>query len=182
MAYLNELVNCDTQSVFLGTPTRDALIALSTNSSLTRDPSAPQGLTREQLQRVEDDPELMKLENTRVAFREDLISEYGKISKVTDPAKRDRYRQLGNQVRAERKKLQNQIDKEAYKQYFDNVGNTIIENNYTGGPPHLNLTPLLSCPSEKLWPPLSLRTEMSASFLMRSLWKIASCLSSFVSL
>ncbi|QSS61814.1 hypothetical protein I7I51_03991 [Histoplasma capsulatum] len=127
MAYLNELVNCDTQSVFLGTPTRDALIALSTNSSLTRDPSAPQGLTREQLQRVEDDPELMKLENTRVAFREDLISEYGKISKVTDPAKRDRYRQLGNQVRAERKKLQNQIDKEAYKQYFDNVALAALE-------------------------------------------------------
>ncbi|OJD09731.1 hypothetical protein AJ78_08955 [Emergomyces pasteurianus Ep9510] len=62
MAYLNELVNCDTQSVFLRTSTRDALIALSTNSSLTRDPSALQGLTREQLQQVENNQELMRLE------------------------------------------------------------------------------------------------------------------------
>ncbi|KAL2368443.1 hypothetical protein RJ035_007374 [Blastomyces gilchristii] len=104
MVYLNELVNCDTQSVFVGTPTRDTLIALSTNSSLTCDPSAPRSLTREQLQCVENDPD-----------------------KVTDPAKCDRYRQLGNQVRAERRKLQSQVDKEAYKQFFDNVGNAIIE-------------------------------------------------------
>ncbi|OAX77524.1 hypothetical protein ACJ72_08177 [Emergomyces africanus] len=132
MTYLNELVNCDTQSVFLGTSTRDALIALSTNSSLTRDPSAPQHLTREQLQQVENNQELVALEDARVAFQEDLIAEYSKISNVKDQIRYDTYQKLCRQVQATRKRLQKQLDKKSYKQFFENVGNTIIENNYHG--------------------------------------------------
>lgn len=36
-----------TQSAFMETPTRDALIKLATNSGLTRDASVPQGLSNE---------------------------------------------------------------------------------------------------------------------------------------
>jgi len=36
--YVNQIVDVDTQSIFLETPSRDALIKLSSNSSLTRDP------------------------------------------------------------------------------------------------------------------------------------------------
>ncbi|OJD09711.1 hypothetical protein AJ78_08965 [Emergomyces pasteurianus Ep9510] len=111
MAYFNELVNCDTQSVFLGTLTRDALIALSINSSLTRDLFASQGLTREQLQQVENNQELMRLEQACVALQEDLIVEFNKICKMKDQARYDAYEQL-------------------CRQFFENVGNTIIENNY----------------------------------------------------
>ncbi|OXV07667.1 hypothetical protein Egran_04567 [Elaphomyces granulatus] len=51
----------DTQSIFMETPTRDALAKLSSNASLTRDASAPQDLTTPQKKELEKNPELMKL-------------------------------------------------------------------------------------------------------------------------
>ncbi|OAX77533.1 hypothetical protein ACJ72_08166, partial [Emergomyces africanus] len=110
MTYLNKLMNCDTQSVFLRTSTRDALIVLSTNSSLTHDSSTSQHLTREQLQQVENNQELVILENICIRY--------------------DTYQKLCRQVQATRKRLQKQLDKKSYKQFFENVNNTIIENNY----------------------------------------------------
>lgn len=130
--YLNELVDTDTQSVYLGTPTRDALIKLSTNSSITRDPSAPQELTPAQKQSVEKDPELLEAEEDWITRRDELIAEYGTISKITDLDILQDYRQLRNKPRTIRKRLHKKEKDKTYKEHFDNVGDTIIEKNYRG--------------------------------------------------
>ena len=39
--YRNNIIQMDTQSAFLGVPSRDALIKLAGHMSLTRDPTAP---------------------------------------------------------------------------------------------------------------------------------------------
>ena len=59
--YVNQIVDVDTQSIFLETPSRDALIKLSSNSSLTRDPSAPQDLDDKHKKSIESNPELLQL-------------------------------------------------------------------------------------------------------------------------
>ncbi|QVM06748.1 hypothetical protein D8B26_001454 [Coccidioides posadasii str. Silveira] len=58
-AYVNPYAG-DTQSIYLGTPTSEALNNLSTHASLTRDPAAPQRLTKEQREAVENYPELIQ--------------------------------------------------------------------------------------------------------------------------
>ena len=131
-AYINELVDTDTQSVFLGTPTKDALIKLSTNSSITRDPSAPRRLTHAQRRSVERDPELMALERDRVEFRDSLIAEYGMLSKIKDMTILQEYRKRSNKVRTRRNRLLKKKEAEVYSGHFDNVGDTIIEMNYRG--------------------------------------------------
>lgn len=132
LAYINELVDTDTQSVFLGTPTRDAMIKLSTNSSITRDPTAPRGLTPAQRRSVERDPNLMALERDRIEFRDALIAEYGTLSKMKDMTILQDYRQRCNKVRTTRRRLLKETGDKAYKDHFDNIGDIIIEMNYSG--------------------------------------------------
>lgn len=59
---VNQIVDVDT-SIFLETPSRDALIKLSSNSGLTRDPSAPQELSQEQRDPIAKDPELLEVQD-----------------------------------------------------------------------------------------------------------------------
>ena len=54
-------VRDDTQSAFMETPARDALLKLSSNASLTRDASVPQALTDSQKHSLEKNPELAQL-------------------------------------------------------------------------------------------------------------------------
>ncbi|EGE79164.2 hypothetical protein BDDG_02102 [Blastomyces dermatitidis ATCC 18188] len=74
----------------------DAMIRLSTNSSITRDPSAPRGLTPAQRRSVEGGPNLMALERDCIEFRDALITEYGTLSKIKDMTILQDYRQRCN--------------------------------------------------------------------------------------
>lgn len=61
--YVNQIVDVDTQSMFLETPSKDALIKLSSNSGLTCDPSAPQHLDNKQKEAISKEPELLELKS-----------------------------------------------------------------------------------------------------------------------
>ena len=67
-------VRDDTQSAFMETPARDALLKLSSNASLTRDISAPQDLTGQQKQELEKHPELSSLKRECNNLRNQLIA------------------------------------------------------------------------------------------------------------
>jgi len=56
-------VRDDTQSAFMETLARDALLKLASNSSLTRDASTPQYLLDKEREYIEIDPELNKLKS-----------------------------------------------------------------------------------------------------------------------
>jgi hypothetical protein len=129
-------VRDDTQSAFMETPARDALLKLACNSSLTRDASAPQHLPKQEKECIEMDPELYKLKKECNAFRHELIAEYHQLTKArkADPARYDRYRRLQNQVRAKRKKLHTDAKDKMYDNFFEHVGNHIIDQNYQGIP------------------------------------------------
>jgi hypothetical protein len=53
--YVNQIVDVDTQFIFLDTPSI-ALIKLSSNPSLTRDPSAPQDPDDKLKESIESNP------------------------------------------------------------------------------------------------------------------------------
>lgn len=127
-------VRDDTQSAFMETPARDTLLKLASNTSLTRDPSAPQVLTTAQKEELERHPELMKLKRDYQALRHDLISKYHRLHKAKGTAIYECYLSLQKNVRAMRKKIHESAKKDAYREFFENVGNHIIEQNYQGKP------------------------------------------------
>jgi uncharacterized protein DUF3435 len=132
--YVNQIVDVDTQSMFLETPSRDALIKLSSHSSLTRDPSAPQCPSDKKMESVKNDPELLGLMNRQKALRDDLISRFHRICLAEGTSAHTEYLGLQRKVRAKQKQLEKRAAGETYKEFFDNVGNQIIEANFLGKP------------------------------------------------
>ncbi|BDD57460.1 hypothetical protein MAP00_002819 [Monascus purpureus] len=104
-------VQDNTQSTFIGTPTRDALIKLATNSSLTQDASR----TRDQLQR-------------------DLIAQYHQLHKARGTTLYSEFERAQRQVRVKRKKLHKTAKDEQHDNFFKHVRNHIVEGNYKGQP------------------------------------------------
>ncbi|PYI25427.1 hypothetical protein BP00DRAFT_490913 [Aspergillus indologenus CBS 114.80] len=104
------------RSAFMETPARDALLKFSSNASLTRDASAPQDLTKSEKEALEDDPDLLKLKHNRGTeiYRE--------------------FHNLQLKIRSTRKTLYKSAKETKYKDFFENVGNTIIEQNFKGKP------------------------------------------------
>lgn len=129
-------VRDDTQSVFMETPTRDSLIKLATNASLTRDVSVPQRLTTTQLQAIEKDPDLVAYQRSCDSLRRALLSEFHQLKRAkeaSDP-RHHQMKTLQARIRAKRKQLHEAAKKKARKEFFNNIGNVIIERNYHGDP------------------------------------------------
>jgi hypothetical protein len=123
-------VQDDTQSAFMETPARDALIKLATNSGLTRDASVPQDLSDEQKKGLEKDPELSELKGERDMLRAELIALHHQLHKSRGTELFREFMKAQKKVRAERKKLHKAAKDEQHKKFFENVGNHIIEQNY----------------------------------------------------
>ncbi|KAJ6191378.1 hypothetical protein N7519_001399 [Penicillium mononematosum] len=75
-------VRDDTQSPFIETPTRDSLIKLASNTSLTRDESVPQVLTSSQHAALENDPKILQLKTDCQLIRNDLMMEHDGLKKA----------------------------------------------------------------------------------------------------
>lgn len=129
-------VRNNTQSTFIKTPARDALLKLTCNSSLTRNASAPQHLPEQEKEYIKIDPELNKLKIEYNSFRHKLITEYHQLTKAqkANPTRYNRYRRLQNQVRAKRKKLHTDTKDKIYNNFFEHIRNHIIDQNYQGIP------------------------------------------------
>lgn len=129
-------VRDDTQSAFMETLARDALLKLACNSSLTRDASAPQDLTELQKKGLEGDQALVKLKLACQALRKDLIAEFHQLNKArsADPARYDEYRGLQKRIRAKRKKIHDDAKGKMRDDFFGNIGNHIIDQNHRGNP------------------------------------------------
>src|SRR6266516_3792650 len=76
--YINQIVGTDTQSAYLGTPSKDALIKLAGHMGLTRDPKARQSVKPNRLA-ITLDPEVQSLENLRAQLKADITARYGPI-------------------------------------------------------------------------------------------------------
>ncbi|OJD26695.1 hypothetical protein ACJ73_01926 [Blastomyces percursus] len=80
----------------------------------------------------EKDMKLVELKQGHRCLRNDLIAQYGQLKKARDTVEGHQYRRLGLQIRSRRKKLQKGVFNKAYRDFFGNVGNDIIEKNYHG--------------------------------------------------
>ncbi|KAJ8149190.1 hypothetical protein LV165_008185 [Aspergillus fumigatus] len=127
-------VQDDTQSAFMETPARDALIKLATNSSLTRDASAPQDLSDQRKQELEKDPALISLKGKRDMLRAELIALHHQLRNGRGTDLYREFQRASNKVRLERKKLYRAAKNQEHTEFFENVGNHIIEQNYQGNP------------------------------------------------
>lgn len=129
-------VRDDTQSAFMETPARDSLLRLACNSSLTRDASAPQHLTDPQKRSLENDKELYQLKRECQALRNDLIAEFHQLNKArcADARRYNVYLILQRKVKARRKKIHDEAKESVRNEFFENIGNHIIDQNYQGNP------------------------------------------------
>ena len=129
-------VRDDTQSVFMQTPARNALISLASNASLTRDASLPQELTAARKEAIETDPELQMLIQECTSTHKNLISKFSSIKKAAEVQDMDhkRLKKLQSAIRAKRKRLFRSAMNAQHKEFFDQVGNHIIEKNHQGIP------------------------------------------------
>lgn len=127
-------VQDDTQSAFIETPARDALIKLATNSSLTRDASAPQDLSDQRKQELEKDPALISLKGKRDMLRAELIALHHQLRNGRGTDLYREFQRASNKVRSERKKLYRAAKNQEHTEFFENVGNHIIKQNYQGNP------------------------------------------------
>lgn len=125
-------VQDDTQSAFMETPTRDALMKLATNSGLTRDASVPQELSHERKKELENDVELKNLKRKRDTLRAELIAVYHQLQKARGTDLYTKFQKTQNKIRSERKKLYTTAKDEQHESFFKNVGNQIIKRNYQG--------------------------------------------------
>ncbi|PYH94478.1 hypothetical protein BO71DRAFT_475974 [Aspergillus ellipticus CBS 707.79] len=73
-------VTNDTQSLFMETPARTALLSLATHTSITRDPSAPQDLTDEQKKAMHSIPEVRELTEKREELQADILKIHGNLN------------------------------------------------------------------------------------------------------
>lgn len=129
-------VQDDTQSIFMGTPTRDSLVNLAIHANLKRDASAPQDLSIEQNESIEADKGLQGFKAAHKSLRDTLIAEFRLLKKAheaNDP-RWHKFVRLRNQVVARRRKLQREAKKSARNKFFQNIGNEIIERNHQGNP------------------------------------------------
>jgi len=134
----------DTQSIFMQTPTRDSLLNLACHRNLTRDASAPQKLNTKQKEAIETEAELHNLKKALKSTRDELISEFHKLKKAegaSDP-RFSEIKQLQKKIRTRRKMLERRAQKTAREEFFDSIGNRIIEQNQQGTP--LTFTPDVS--------------------------------------
>ena len=111
-------VRDDTQSAFMETPARDALLKLSSNASLTQDASAPQELTDQQKQELKTDQDLMSLKRECKAFRDSLIAEYHQLHRARGTELYNEFQKLQNKVRAKRKKIHESAKRKHYSDFF----------------------------------------------------------------
>ncbi|KAJ6076675.1 FluG domain protein [Penicillium canescens] len=126
----------DTQSIFMQTPTRDSLLNLACHGNLTRDESAPQHLNAEQKESIEMDAELQDLKKAAKSTRDELISKFHKLKKAegASDARFTEMKRLQQKIRTRRKQLERRAQKVARKEFFDSIGNRIIEQNQQGTP------------------------------------------------
>lgn len=129
-------VRDDTQSALIETPSRDALLKLTYNSSLTRDTSAPQHLTELQRKLLENDEELDQLKRECQALRNDLIAEFHQLNKArcANTRRYNIYLILKRKVKARRKRIYDEAKESVRIEFFENIGNYIIDQNYQGNP------------------------------------------------
>jgi hypothetical protein len=129
-------VRDDTQSAFMETPARDALLKLACNSSLTRDVSAPQDLTEPQKKSLESDQELHRLKHQCQELRKDLIAEFHQLQKAkyADAERYNKFLTLQRKVKARRKKIHEEAKTRVREEFFENIGNHIIDQNYQANP------------------------------------------------
>jgi len=111
-------VRDDTQSAFMETPARDALLKLSSNASLTRDISAPQDLTGQQKQELEKHPELSSLKRECNNLRNQLIATHYQLYKGRGTELYNEFKKIQNKIRAKRKKLHDSAKKQQYNEFF----------------------------------------------------------------
>jgi Protein of unknown function (DUF3435) len=113
-------VRDDTQSAFMETPARNALLKLSSNASLTWDASAPQDLTD-----LEIDLELSNLKCERNAICKDLIEIYHRLHNGKGTELYGKFFKAKNKVQTKRKKIHESAKKQKHKGFFKNIGNHI---------------------------------------------------------
>lgn len=106
---------------------------LSSNSGLTHDPSAPQHLNDEHKKVISKDPELLDLKSQQDALCKHLVAQYGQIHLSHGTSEYVDYRTMQCQVRAKQKQEKTALD-QMYNDFFNNIGNEIIEANFQGKP------------------------------------------------
>ncbi|KAF1349750.1 hypothetical protein BDV97DRAFT_295949 [Delphinella strobiligena] len=142
--YVNQTINVDLSSAYLGTPSRDAIVRLASHMSLTRDPRVHAAISSVPEAQEDSDPILIKLKQEMGDRRFNIIANYGSINKAKGTDSHKDYTRIQHAVRARKKKFSRDQREGRREDWFDNLGCNEIERQRKGlEPQHLPETPTL---------------------------------------
>jgi hypothetical protein len=130
--YQSQKVLEDVDSAYLGTPAREALIRTLGTMSLTRDPNAPKELNQEQLDTIEQDPELVKKCERQQSLVRLMERKFGSITKARRSELHLEYSQLCNSIKYLRQNLQRESFHIIREEYFEKIDTVLIEKELLG--------------------------------------------------
>jgi hypothetical protein len=128
--YRNHIIQLNTQSAFLGVPSRDAVIKLAGHMSLTRDPTA---LTSIQVDRsaITLDTEVQQLERQRIELRHSLTANGKKIKNTKATELLERYQTTLRRLNR-KKKVKRLIEEKAREEFFRTASTRYIDEQRRG--------------------------------------------------
>jgi len=129
--YINQVVGTDTQSAYLGTPSKDTLINLAGHMNLTRDPEALSSIPSHQ-RAVKFDPEVQRLEDERVQCRADIMAKFGSIKAAIGTALHDDYCTTLADLRCGKEQVRRLTFDKDWESYFNNSSIRHIDEQRRG--------------------------------------------------
>ena len=133
--YLNREVSCDTQAAYFGRPSNKAVQRIARLMSLTVDPSAPTGLSDEQLQKFANHKKILRLRQKSRNLTAEIKKQYNTTVKGAQGT--ELYKQkkgvdaLLNSTKA---KQRDKLLRQARKRHFRNADTERLEQQFASDP------------------------------------------------
>ena len=145
--YLNQIISTDTLACFLRMPSREGLMRLAGQMSLTQDADAPTSLSEKQKQDILADPALQAARASCDLARSQLLTNCKRLkdAREADPKGMKGYVKLQNAAKALHNRLQSDKLKSLRAEFFATAGARYIEEQCQDGrvsPSGSALTPL----------------------------------------
>jgi hypothetical protein len=127
----NQVVSTNTQSAYLDTPSKNALINLAGHMNLTRDPRAFDSIKPNRLIATLD-PDVQELDKRRFQLRADIIIQFGRIKTAAHTALHEDYRTTILNLNRRKEHVKRAAANKNWEDHFKNFSNRYIDEQRRG--------------------------------------------------
>lgn len=131
--YISQISGADTQSAYLETSSRNALVRLASHMSLTRDPRAMAAIRQSLKMHVQhDDSEVRELEEKARTLKANITGRFGMIKCAVGTTLYDDYQNTLADLRRRKKQVERETFESTWDEYFKRVGCEEIDRQRRG--------------------------------------------------